>query len=118
MVFALTQHKADTLDIVGLAMKATEGKGPEVSDTKSLTKLHPQVPSSLNSAQHMLNNLTALCAELTSNHSILTQCIYSWVAFFNRHEDRLTHLGAEDYKFYTNTLYSVNTVKEAILKEC
>eukprot|EP00957_Ditylum_brightwellii_P189945 14460707-Ditylum_brightwellii.AAC.1 len=99
-------------------MKAAEGKGPEVSDTKSLTKLHLQVPSSLDLAQHMLNNLAALCAELTSNRSILTQCIYSWVSFFNRHEDRLTHLGAEDYEFYTNTLHSVNTAKEAILQEC
>eukprot|EP00957_Ditylum_brightwellii_P133992 10216753-Ditylum_brightwellii.AAC.1 len=33
-IFALPQWKADNLDVVGLAIKAAEGKGLEVSDTK------------------------------------------------------------------------------------
>eukprot|EP00957_Ditylum_brightwellii_P161328 12283876-Ditylum_brightwellii.AAC.1 len=64
-IFALPQRKTDTLDAVGLAVKAVEGKGLEVLDTKSLAKLHFQAPVSLNSARHMLNNLVALCVELT-----------------------------------------------------
>eukprot|EP00957_Ditylum_brightwellii_P158125 12035917-Ditylum_brightwellii.AAC.1 len=77
-VFALSQRKTDTLDVMGLAVKAAEGKDLAVSDTKSITKFHFQAPTSLNSARHMLNNLAALYAELTSDNSILTQHIYSW----------------------------------------
>eukprot|EP00957_Ditylum_brightwellii_P176063 13406617-Ditylum_brightwellii.AAC.1 len=108
----------DTLDVVSLAVKDTDGKGLEVSNTKNMTKLQLQVPSSLNSARHMLNNLAALCAELTSNLSYLIQRIYSWVAFFNHHKERLTHLGAKDHEFYTKVLYLVDTAKEAFLQEC
>eukprot|EP00957_Ditylum_brightwellii_P166755 12693303-Ditylum_brightwellii.AAC.1 len=66
----------------------------------------------------MLNNLVALCVKLTGNQSIITQCIYSWVAFFNRHKERLTHLRAKDHEFYMKILYLVNTAKEAFLQEC
>eukprot|EP00957_Ditylum_brightwellii_P114780 8752810-Ditylum_brightwellii.AAC.1 len=41
-IFALPQKKADTLDVMGLMVKAVEGKGLDVSNTKSLAKLHLQ----------------------------------------------------------------------------
>eukprot|EP00957_Ditylum_brightwellii_P129946 9911505-Ditylum_brightwellii.AAC.2 len=50
--------------------------------------------------------------------SLLTRNIYPWVAFFNKHEERLTHLGLEDPEFFTKVLYSVNTAKEFFLQEC
>eukprot|EP00957_Ditylum_brightwellii_P029890 2261588-Ditylum_brightwellii.AAC.1 len=100
-IFALPQTKAAALGVVGLVVKAAEGKGIEVSDTKSLTKLHLQVPNSLNLACHMLNNLAALCTEITGDTSLLTMKIYSWVAFFNKNEKCITQLGAENHEFYT-----------------
>eukprot|EP00957_Ditylum_brightwellii_P093025 7083280-Ditylum_brightwellii.AAC.1 len=115
--FALPQHKADALEAVGLAVKAAEGKGLDVPDTKSLTKLTLQAPTSLNSMCHMFNNMTALCAKIMGNSSLLTQYIYSWITFFNQHKERLMHSGSEDPKFFTKVLYSVDMVKEAHLQD-
>eukprot|EP00957_Ditylum_brightwellii_P208332 15356886-Ditylum_brightwellii.AAC.2 len=117
-IFALPQKKADALDVVGLVVKAAERTDLDVSDTKSLTKLHLQVPTPLNLAHHMLNNLAVLCAKITGNTSLLTLSIYSWVAFFNKNKEHITHLGAKDHKFYTKVLYSVDTAKEAYLQTC
>eukprot|EP00957_Ditylum_brightwellii_P104865 7992182-Ditylum_brightwellii.AAC.1 len=117
-VFALPQKKADIFDVVDLAVKATEGKGLDASDTKSLTKLHLQVPNLLNLVHHMVNNLAALCAEITGNISWVTLSIYSWVTFFNKNKERITHLGTEDHKFYTKVCYSVDITKEAYLQDC
>eukprot|EP00957_Ditylum_brightwellii_P113903 8683318-Ditylum_brightwellii.AAC.1 len=77
-VFALPQYKADALDVVGLVVKVTEAKGLDMSDTKSLTKLHLQVPSSFNKMCHMFNKMTALCAEITGKSSLLIPRIYFW----------------------------------------
>eukprot|EP00957_Ditylum_brightwellii_P060471 4592015-Ditylum_brightwellii.AAC.1 len=50
--------------------------------------------------------------------SLLVRNIYSWVTFFDKNEERLTHLGLEDPELFTKTLYSVDTAKEFFLQEC
>eukprot|EP00957_Ditylum_brightwellii_P133133 10150614-Ditylum_brightwellii.AAC.1 len=112
--FALPQYKADALDVVGMVVKATDGKDLDVSDMKSLTKLHLKVLSLLNETCHMFNNMAVLCTKITGNYSFRIQRIYSWVTFFNINEEWLTHMGSKDHIFL-KVLYSVDTAKEAYL---
>eukprot|EP00957_Ditylum_brightwellii_P013286 1002538-Ditylum_brightwellii.AAC.1 len=59
-----------------------------------------------------------LCTEIMGNTLLLTLNIHSWVEFFNKNKARITHLGAEDHKFYTKVLYSDDSAKEAYLQIC
>eukprot|EP00957_Ditylum_brightwellii_P210008 15364471-Ditylum_brightwellii.AAC.1 len=116
-VCALPQHKEDTLDVVGLVVKAAKGKGLGVSDTKSPTKLHLQVLALLNSTRHMFNNLAMQCTKITGNTSLPTHWIFSWLTFFHCNVECLIYLGTKDPAFFTKVLYLVDTAKEAYLQE-